>query len=181
MSNLPNGTRGKFLALSISVAVLCAFYVAIVLPLLSLHEANAQALQDRHAVLERYEAAVRDLPRLRREAMAWSERSGSDVLLPGSGDAIAAAGLQSTLKDLVETGGAMLESAQVTPAETAGEFRRVGVQLSFSGTLELLASVLLGIETANPVLTVGALEIHALDKLGEELAITIDVHGFRSQ
>lgn len=181
MSNLPDGVPGKILALSICALLLCALYVTIATPLLAYHEAKAQALRERRAVLTRYEAAARDLPRLRREAQTRGERSGGGLLLSGSGDAVAAAALQSTLKDLVEADGTALESAQTLPAEAVGNFRRVGVRLSFSGNLELLTSVLLGVEAAKPVLTIGALDVRSPDEGGEELAIAMDVYGFRSQ
>jgi hypothetical protein len=103
-------------------------------------------------------------------------------LLTGATDALAAADLQSTLKDLVEEGGATLESAQTLPPETLANFRRVGVRISFSGGLELLTSVLLGVETAKPVLSVGSLQVNSSDEeTGEELAIAMDVYGYRQQ
>jgi hypothetical protein len=182
MSGLPEGPQGKVLALSISALGLCALYVAIVMPLRGFYDANAQALQDRREVLKRYESAVLDLPRLRGEAQQRRARLGGDLLLAGSSDAVAAADLQSTLKALVEADGATLESAQTLPAETLDKFRRVGVRLSFSGNLELLTSVLLGVETASPVLSVGGLELHSSDdEYGQDLTIAMDVYGFRSQ
>jgi general secretion pathway protein M len=183
VNSLPEGRKGKVLALSIGVLLLCALHVAVVLPLHRLYAANAQTLTDRIGVLKRYERAAADLPGLRDEA----EKGGSQVgqgrlLLAGSSDAVAAADLQSTLKDLVEGGGATLESAQTLPAETIGNFRRVGVRLSFAGNLEVLTAVLLGVEASSPVLSVGSLELHSSDEeTGEDLAIAMDVYGFRSQ
>lgn len=102
--------------------------------------------------------------------------------MAGATDALAAADLQSTLKDLVETGGATLESAQTLPPEALANYRRVGVRVSFSGGLELLTTVLLGVETAKPVLSVGSLEINSSDEeTGEDLAIAMDVYGYRLQ
>jgi general secretion pathway protein M len=182
MSGLPEGARGKALALAIGALLLCTLYVVIVMPLHGFYDRNAQALQDRRQVLTRYESAVEDLPRLRDEAQQRRQQSGGGLLLAGSSDAVAAADLQSTLKDLVEADGATLESAQTLPAEPLGNFRRVGVRLSFSGNLELLTSVLLGVETANPVLSVGSLELDSSDEeSGQDLTIAMDVYGFRSQ
>lgn len=182
MSGLPEGTRGKLFAVSIAGLLLCVLYVAIVVPLAGLYDSSAQTLQDRREMLGRYERAAQDLPRLRAEAEQRRQRSAGGFLLAGSSDAVAAAELQSTLKDLVEADGATLESAQTLPAETIGNFRRVGVRLSFSGSLELLTSVLLGAETSNPVLSVGGLELQAPDdENGQDLTIAMDVYGFRSQ
>jgi general secretion pathway protein M len=181
MSDLPEGIRGKALAFSIAALLLFALYLAIVMPLVGYYDASAQVLRDRRDVLKRYESAVQDLPRLRAQGQKNRQQSGN-LLLTGSSDAVTAAALQSTLKDLVEADGATLESAQTLPAEKLGNFRRVGVRLSFSGSLELLTSVLLGVETANPVLSIGALELHSSDEeAGQDLTIAMDVYGFRSQ
>jgi general secretion pathway protein M len=183
MSGLPDGTPGKILAVSIAALLLAILYVAIVVPLAGLFDANAQALEDRRAVLVRYEQAARDLPRLRDEGEARGQQPGGGLLLAGSSDAVAAADLQSALKELVEADGATLESAQTLPAETIGAFRRVGVRLAFSGSLDLLTSVLLGIEASNPVLSVGGLELRSSedDDSSQNLTIAMDVYGFRSQ
>ena len=180
-SGLPEGTRGKALAVSIGVLMLGAVFAVFVMPLLELYEANAQTLEDRRAVLSRYERSAAALPRLRESKQGASPSDGT-LLLAGATDALAAADLQSTLKDLVETGGATLESAQTLPPEALANYRRVGVRVSFSGGLELLTTVLLGVETAKPVLSVGSLEINSSDEeTGEDLAIAMDVYGYRLQ
>jgi general secretion pathway protein M len=181
MSHLPDGKKGQVLALSIAALLLCVIYVAVVSPLRGFYDANAQALVDRRDLLRRYESAARDLPRLRNEAQHRGAPSDG-LLLAGSSDAVAAADLQSALKGLVEADGAAIESAQTLPAETLGDFRRVGVRLSFDGNLELLTSVLLGVETASPVLAVGGLELQSSnEETGQDLTIAMDVYGFRFQ
>jgi hypothetical protein len=180
MSALPEGTRGRVLAVSIAVLMLCVVFAVVVMPLLNVYAASAQALDDRRALLGRYERAAADLPKLR--ASSQGTRPDGVLLLTGATDALAAADLQSTLKDLVEGGGATLDSAQTLPPETLGNFRRVGVRVSFSGGLELLTTVLLGVEAAKPVLSVGSLEVNSSDEeTGEDLAIAMDVHGYRLQ
>ena len=183
MSGLPEGPRGKALAISIAVLMLGVLYAVIVMPLQDLYAANAQALEERRALLQRYERASVELPRLRIESEQRDAQSGGGgLLLPGTTDGLAAADLQSTLKDLVEEGGAALDSAQTLPSETLGNFRRVGVRISFSGGLELLTAVLLGVETAKPVLSVGGLQIDSSDEeTGEDLTVAMDVYGFRLQ
>ena len=182
MTRLPDGTPGKILAVSIAALLLAMLYVGIVAPLGGLYDANAQMLQDRRNVLVRYERAARDLPRLRVEGEGRHRQSGDGLLLAGSSDAVAAADLQSTLKDLVEADGATLESAQTLSPETIGNFRRVGVRLAFSGSLDLLTSVLLGVEASNPVLLVGGLELRSSDdESSQDLTVAMDVFGFRSQ
>ena len=182
MTNLPEGRNGKMLALSIGALFLCTLCVVIVMPLQGFYDANAQTLQDRRDVLRRYESAVANLPGLRNGSEQRDREQGGGLLLDGSSDAVASADLQSTLKGLVEEGGATIESAQTLPPETLGNFRRVGVRVSFSGGLDLLTAVLLGVETASPVLSVGGLELNSSDEeTGNDLTIAMDVYGFRSQ
>ena len=81
--------------------------------------------------------------------------------------------------DLVEEGGSKLTSAQTLAVDTQGNFRRVGMRISFASDLTLLTSVLLGVETARPVLSIGNLDLRGSDN--EALTVVMDVYGFRSQ
>jgi hypothetical protein len=164
--------------------MIAAVNFMIVEPLFAFYDGNGQRLQDRLDVVQRYRTAADALPQLKAEANEWDEQAqNGDLLLTGASDPIAAASLQSTLKDLVEQGGAKLTSAQTLAAEAENNFRRVGVRVAFSADLALLTAVLLGIETARPVLTVNNLEVRTIGDTsdGEVLEIAMDVYGFRSQ
>jgi hypothetical protein len=188
MNSLRDGTSGKGLALVIGVLLLGAIHFAVIAPLFSYYEATSQRLEERQELVRRYQNAARDLPRLRAAVMqAHDQPPDGDLLLTGSTDAVAAAALQSALKVLVELEGAKLSSAEMLPPETEDNaVRRVGVRIVFTGNLTLLATVLEGVETTRPVLSVRNLDIHtAADEDGEDenhaLAIVMDVYGFYSQ
>jgi len=187
VTQLPDGLQGKVLAVAIAVLTIVAVNFVVVQPLFAFYDANAQHLQDRLDIARRYRNAADDLPRLKADAQKWSEQTrNGGLLLAGGSDAVAAASLQSTLKGMVEQGGAKLTSAQTLPAEVQNNFRRVGVRVAFSGDLALLTTVLLGIETAHPVLTVSNLELHSGSDSSDgdgagALAIAMDVYGFRAQ
>ena len=181
MIALPEGTQGKALALAIAVLAVCVFYFAILSPLFAFYAANAQTLQDRQDVFRRYQNAAQDLPRLRAGAKQVQDQSGNGaVLLPGESDAVAAAGLQASLKDMIEQAGAKLTTAQTLPPESQSGFRKVGMRVAFSGDLSLLTTVLLDMETAHPVLSVNSLDIHGGEDEGA-LAITMDVYALRAE
>jgi hypothetical protein len=165
------------------VIVIAAANFIIIGPLFAFYEGNGQRLQDSLDVVQRYQTAADALPQLKVEAKEWEQAKNGNLLLTGASDAIAAASLQSTLKDMIEQGGAKLTTAQTLAAEAKNNFRRVGVRVVFSADLALLTAVLLGIETARPVLTVTNLEVHTASDAadGEALAIAMDVYGFRSQ
>ena len=188
MNSLRDSTSGKALAVIIGVLLLGAIYFAVIAPLLSYYEATAQRLEERQELTRRYQNAAHDLPHLRAAAAQGQDQPpDSDLLLTGSTDAVAAAALQSVLKVLVELEGAKLNSAEMLPPESGDNvLRRVGVRIAFTGNLTLLATVLEGVETTRPVLSVGNLDIHTaanLDEEGEDhaLAIVMDVYGFHSQ
>jgi hypothetical protein len=183
---LPEGITGKAAALGIAALAATAIYLALVSPLWAFYQAGAQALELKREMLRRSENAVNDLPRLRALSKRLGDSSrGAGLLLIGSSDSVAAAQLQSTLKDLVETEGAKLTSTTVLPSEIADGFRRVGVRVSFSGDLKLLTAVLQGIEKSHPVMAVSGLELHVAGApvdAGEDpnLAVALDIVGFRA-
>ena len=184
MTGLPEGNAGKAAALAILALVVAAIYFAILSPVLAFYDSNAERLEQRRELARRDQNAANDLPRLRALAKQRGNSTQNVNLLTGASDAIAAAALQSSLKDMFEDEGAKFTSAATMPSETEGAFRRVGVRIAFSGDLQLLTTVLLGIEAAHPVLAVGNLELHvAADSESEgenpSLAIALDVFGYR--
>ena len=188
MNSLRDSTFGKALALVIGVLLLGAIHFTVIAPLFSYYETTAQRLGERQELVQRYQSAARDLPRLRAAAAQGQDLlPDSDLLLTGSTDAVAAAALQSVLKVLVELEGAKLNSAEMLPPESEDNVvRRVGVRIAFTGNLTLLATVLEDVETTRPVLSVGNLDIHTTADVNEEgedhaLAIVMDVYGFHSQ
>jgi hypothetical protein len=183
LQRLPDGFLGKALAVLIGVTVLIVVQFALVSPLFAYYSATAQDLQDRWDAVERYRNAVNDLPQLRTAAAGLRQKTGGqDLLLGGTSDALAAATLQSTLKDMIEQEGATLVSAQTLQPQPEGKFRRIGLRVSFSGNLTLLTTVLLGIETSHPVLSVGNLDLRGSGASeNQTLTIAMDVYGFRSQ
>jgi len=175
------------LALGILALTLLAFYYLIVSPLEDAYAANADSLQERMRISARYESLVEQLPELRQADKVWRERSGGELLLAGTSDALAEANLQTMLKQVVEDAGAKLTSTEFLPVKPEDNFRRIGIRIVFSGDLKLLTGVLHGIETARPRLFAGDFDVHTGggstdDEEGDSqsLAVTLDVFGFRA-
>jgi general secretion pathway protein M len=187
MSSLPQGALGKLLAIVICLFPIAVLYLAVIAPVSAFYDSNAQLLEQRVDVIRRSENEAEDLPRLRAAAArrrGQSERV--DPRLSGASDAVAAATLQSSLKDLAEQEGAKLASVQMLAAAAQGGFRRVGVRVSFSGDLAQLTALLRGVETAERQLFVGDFEVHGMSASSEAedddtLSIVMDVYGFRGQ
>ncbi len=185
MNDLPTGVRGKALALSLCVLVVAAVYLALITPLVSLYEANAERLQERQELAQRLQRAAKSLPVLRDEAgAAQDQASGENLLLDGDSDSVAAAALQSAVKDIVESAGARLISAEVLPSDKRDTLQRVGIHVSFSGNLALLTTVLQGIQLAHPAILVDNADIEGADSADQgggqkQLAIALDLYGFK--
>jgi hypothetical protein len=186
MNDLPTGLRGKILAVALCFLAVVAVYVVIVLPTIAFYRGNAERLQDRELMVQRLQRSVRALPELQNEADAAQDAvSDEDILLDGESDTVAAATLQSTVKDLVEGAGARLISSEILSSEKRDTLQRVGVHVSFNGNLSLLTTVLQGIRMAHPVIIVDNVDIHGADGIDQngggqkQLAIALDVYGFR--
>jgi hypothetical protein len=188
MMGLREGTSGKALALLFAALMIGTIYIAVAAPLFSYYERTAQSLQDRQELARRYQNLSRDLPRLRAAAaQELSQSPDAGLLLTGPTDAVAAAMMQSALKELVEGQGTKLTSAEMLPRDTRAEIvRQIGVRIAFSGNLKLLTSVIKGIETTRPLLSIGNLDIHGAGASKAEdadgaLAVAMDVYGFLPQ
>jgi general secretion pathway protein M len=197
IKELPEGKRGQILALAIAFLALLFLYLLIVSPVLAFYNERADLLERRETMASRYEALSRQLSSLRVSDKQWRDRSGGELLLNGSSDAIASAALQTVIKTLVEDAGAKLSSSEVLETTADGGFRRVGIRVVFSGDLKLVTEVLRGVETSRPVLSVGDFSLHggatgggsedsgedsaaAPAGGGDALSVTLDVYGFRA-
>jgi general secretion pathway protein M len=187
MSELPKGPAGRALALAIGALGAIIFYFVVVSPILGFYGDQAEVIQQRTDMAQRFKVLARELPDLRIADKKWRDQFGGELLLAGQSDAIASAAIQTMMKSTVEEAGSRLTSAEILPERTEGEFRRVGIRVAFSGDLKLVASVLHSLETAHPVLFAGDFDLHAgadsnngSGAGSDGLAVTLDVYGFRA-
>lgn len=157
---LPEGRSGKILAVGLLALFLALAYIAVLRPLQQFYAARADEIAEKRDRLERLERVAAELPGLR--GMLTQLRSSTkrtELLLEGPSDAVAAASLQSKLKELIGQVGAEMTSAESLPPNPRGEFRRVGVRVVMVGQLDMLAAVLNSIQMAHPPLFVDEFEI----------------------
>jgi hypothetical protein len=159
-------------------------YLVIVGPLISLYQGGQDELDARRDMVHRLQVSADHLPALRAESERLGKESAKgSVLLTGNGPTVAAAQLQSTVKEIVENNGAHLSSSEILAPDTADSFQKIGLHVSFSGDLTLLTTVLRGIETSHPAMFVDNVEIRGGANSGDDaqsLSIAFDVYGFRS-
>jgi general secretion pathway protein M len=159
---LPTGQRGRLLALSLTLVVLAAFWVAVVSPLIDLYGERADALEQRKAVATRMERLAALLPSLReRAATAESAEAPEELTIAGASDAVAAATLQGMVQDMATSAGVSLTSIEIVPAEAVGAYRRIGLKLALETPWTKLVALLQTIGEASPPMLIDDLQIHA--------------------
>ncbi len=182
---LPDGPRGRLLAVALSLAALGVVWLGVVQPLMDAYDSRAEALAQRRALAGRMADVAGTLPALKREAAAAaSVGPPPTATLEGATDAIAAAALQGLLESMTGAAGAHLTSAEALPAEQLGAYRRVSLRVSVDATWPTLIALLQAIERATPRMFVDELQLHAQptsEKTRElPLDITFTLLGFRA-
>lgn len=149
--------QGRLLALLILAAALAGLWAGPVSAYLDLLEGNAEATEQKTALLARYRGLVESASA---ENVATS-RVESDLLLPEIPDSQALAMLQERLKGLAEAAQVQIQGLQVLKLEALPGAVRVGVRVRASGDAAGLGRLLHGIEAARPVLVGDNLQIQS--------------------
>jgi len=183
--SLPDGPRGRLLALGITLVGLVLVWLGLVQPVLNAYAARDDDLQRRAVLADRTADLVSTLPALRREQAALAKAGPpANATISGATDAIAAAALQSLLESMAGAAGAHITSAEALPADQQGNYRRVEVRVSVDATWPTLVALLQAAERATPRMFVDELQIHAqptADKTRElPLDISFTVLAFRA-
>lgn len=156
---LPEGPRGRILALALTLTVLAALWVAVAQPVMAWHAARAEALAQRRALLQRMTALAATLPELQREASR--HRAPVPALLEGSSDAIAGATLQTAVQRMAVSAGATLRSLETLPAEQTGHYRRISLRISTEAPWPVLIALMRAIEQGAPQMLIDNLQLRA--------------------
>jgi general secretion pathway protein M len=156
---LPDGTRGRFLALALTVTLAAALWLGVAQPLISWHAARGEALAQRRALLQRMTALVATLPELQREAS--QHQAPAAALLEGSSDAIAGATLQTAVQRMATAAGATLRSLETLPAEQSGHYRRISLRISTDAPWPVLIGLMRAIEQGTPQMLIDNLQLRA--------------------
>ena len=160
---LPEGPRGRALALGILAIVLAAFWVAAVQPLLEAYADRADELERRAALATRMADVATSLPELQREAAAAqaNDATPANATLAGASDALAGAALQGLVEAMSTSAGGHLSSTEALQAEQVGAYRRVALRVTVDASWPVLVRMMQAIERATPRMFVDDLQIHA--------------------
>jgi len=156
---LPEGPRGRLLALGLTVSVLAALWVGGVQPMTDWYAARAEALDQRRALLQRMASLTATLPDLQRQSSG--EQAPVASLLEGASDAIAGAALQAVVQRMASRAGAELNSMEMLPAEQHGAYRRIGLRVAAAAQWPVLIELLRSTEQGPPRMLIDDLQLRA--------------------
>jgi general secretion pathway protein M len=156
---LPEGPRGRILAVTLTLSLLAALWFGCVQPLIDWHARRAEELTQQHLLLRRMSEVVATLPELQRQVSG--ARAPTVALLEGASDAVAGATLQGAVQSMAKAAGAELSSIGTLPAEQRGAYRRIGLQVTTSAPWSVLVALLSAVEGGAPRMLVGNLQLRA--------------------
>ena len=156
---LPEGLRGRLLALALTLTAIAVLWLGCVQPLLTWHAARAEALEQRSALWQRMVALAATMPELQRKSSG--ERAPAAALLEGGSDAVAGAALQSVVQRMAARAGAELNSMEMLPAEERGAYRRIGLRVATAAQWPVLVELLREIEQGSPRMLIDDLQLRA--------------------
>lgn len=116
----------------------------------------------RSQILAKYRAMIADKPRLEQTLAAVKEirKAENSRLIEGQTLSVAAAGLQSVIKEMITSRGGSIASERVERAETTGKFRIVSVIFdAIVPDTKALAEALYAIETQTSYLVIRELDV----------------------
>ena len=181
--NLPTGRAGHGLALALVAGLAAAGWFAAAAPLLARYAEQEDALLRQQALHRRMAEVAAELPALQRAVQTPQAVGLAPALLEGGTDAVAAAALQESLRDVAAQAGATLFSVETLPASESGAYRRIGLRLSLAARWPVLMRMLQAIERARPGMAVDDLELRQTQMgTGEEDALmsaALTVYAFR--
>ena len=183
MGDLPEGVRGRVLAVALLVVVLAALWAGVVVPLTDWFADRTDTIDRQTTLARRMGQIAADLPALRAQA-ASTQAAAPVAVLDGASDAVAGAALQQRLQQIGASLGATLSSTEVLAGEPIGAYRRIGVRLAVSARWPVIVRLLEAIAVNTPRLLVNDVQIQALRAVAVEadpaMNVTMIVFGFRA-
>lgn len=154
--------RSKTLALGLLAIVIGTAWLGVVRPMIGAYAGQQREWVRTAELLDEFTRIAAERPALERQRQALADADVAQRLtLAAESDGVAAAGLQRLVKAAVERAGGSLQSTQVKAARPDGGFRRVGLRVQMTGTVEALRQTLLSLEASQPLIYGEGLELRA--------------------
>ncbi|MFW7269013.1 type II secretion system protein GspM [Gluconacetobacter sp. Hr-1-5] len=177
---LPEGRRGRALALCMLGLALGLAWLLVLSPVWTLYADRAQGLDLQRATLTRMERLASALPALRQKTA--TSFPGPAQLIDGPTDAVASANLQDILQKIATATEAEITSIENVPSAAAGRYRRIGLHIVVTAPFPTLIRLLSRLERSTPAIVIDGLHLRgAEDTNGASTLLDCDMilHAFR--
>jgi hypothetical protein len=159
-------------------------FAAVLLPAYALFAAQSDAAAQAQQELAALRARIAAHPALQTQLEALAaEENEAGAMLNGTNSALAAAAMQSLVKELVERHSGQLRSAQTLGSSSANGLEKIQVEYELSLPLGSLKSATYELETKAPYLFLDNVEIrpelYATAGAPPNLHVLWTVHGYR--
>jgi len=157
---LPEGVKGRLLALSVSLSLVAAIFVAVIFPVFNWYQIRETNLVFKEAEVARISAMLPLIPRMRQLIRSTRDASGEkEIFLAGETDALAGANLQASLDSLAAQANCHLSSSILEPGASVGGLRQITIGVDVTATWPQMINLLSLIDLAHPRLLVSNLNI----------------------
>lgn len=177
----------RLAAIALLIVILVAVYLFVINPVVAAYRTADEEIEQARELLERYQVMALNKSVLRQRLNeVYARQSDTGVYLTGATDALAAAELQTRVRQGVVEFGGQLRSTQNLPAKVDRDFRRVAVRVQLTANLSSLHHLLFRLESEKPFVFVDSLDVRnrrgtrrqALENFDPQLTIRFDLFGY---
>lgn len=169
-------------AVLLLITAIVGAYTLLVAPIIVGYGETSRDIEEARDQLARFERAAAMRPALVKQMKDFEAQQKSlGYFLTGSTDALAAAGLQDQVHDLVADKGGTLQSIQPMPGVEEQGLMRITLRVQMTGTTETLFDVLYALESGSPILFIDDLDIQNRNRAQGDagsLTVAFDLSGY---
>ena len=159
--NLPNGIRGRALAVALVLLAVSAVVAAIAVPAYVLYNRYEEARTAAEGRIERYQRIASSKAEHQRALDVIKARESGRFFLKSSAPNLGGAELTDLVRPMLETNSARLTSIQPVTVRDEGGFRVYSLNVGFNGTPAALQKTLYAVETSIPYLFIENVTLRA--------------------
>ncbi len=159
--NLPNGIRGRALAVVLVLLVISAVVAAVAIPAYVLYNRYDEARTAAEGRIDRYHRISSVKAEHQRALDVLKARESGRFFLKNSAPNLGGAELTDLVRPMLETNAARLTSIQPVTVKDEGGFRVYSLNVGFNGTPAALQKTLYAIETSIPYLFIENVTLRA--------------------
>jgi general secretion pathway protein M len=158
---LPDGTRGRLLAVTLALLLLAAIAAGIAVPVYLLHQRYDDVRSSAEERIDRYRRVAALRGEYQRALDVIKARESGRFFLKSPAPTLAGAELTDLVRPLLEANGARLTSIQPTTVKDDAGFRLYSLNIGFNATPAALQKTLYALETGLPYLFIDNITLRA--------------------